>query len=127
MTKADKKPKFGYFLNFFVEIVDKLKTSCYNNFKSLKEVFIMDNKILFGILTILFNCIGVPCFMVGNTKKGVLAIVWYLVGFITVVNVIAWIDFIMGIIAALKIFQMSDEEYAAADKAELVKVIAWGA
>ena len=87
----------------------------------------MDNKILFGILTILFNGIGVPCFMVGNTKKGVLAIVWYLVGFITFINVIAWIDFIMGIIAAIKIFQMTDEEYAAADKAELVKVIAWGA
>ena len=85
----------------------------------------MDNRILFGILTILFNQIGVPCFMAGNTKKGILAIVWFLVGFITFINIIAWIDFVMGIIAAINIFKMTDEEFAAADKNDLVKVIAW--
>ena len=42
-------------------------------------------------------------------------------------DIIALIDFIKGLIVGIKILQMTDEEYAAADKAELVKVIAWGA
>ena len=35
----------------------------------------MDNRILFGIMTIIFNSVGVPCFMAGKTKTGVLRIV----------------------------------------------------
>ena len=31
----------------------------------------MDNKVLFGIMCIIFNCYGVPCFMQGNVEKGV--------------------------------------------------------
>ena len=31
----------------------------------------MENKILFGIMTIIFNAIGVPCFMLGKTKAGI--------------------------------------------------------
>lgn len=76
----------------------------------------MDNKILYGIMTIIFNSIGVPCFMQGKVKAGVLRIV---LGCITF-GVVGFINEIMGIIQGIKILCMSDEEYAAADKATLL-------
>ena len=76
----------------------------------------MDNKVLFGVMTIIFNSIGVPCFMQGKTKAGVLRIV---LGIVTC-GVISIINEIMGIIQGIKILCMSDEEYAAADKATLL-------
>ncbi len=69
----------------------------------------MDNKVLFGIMTILFNSIGVPCFMQGRTKSGILRIV---LGVVTC-GVIGIINEIMGIILGIKILTMSDEEYNA--------------
>lgn len=77
------------------------------------------NKIVFAIMNILFNQIGVPCFMIGNVKKGILTIVS---GLITL-GVVAIINFVFGIINAVKLFQMSDEDFAAADKATLTKTI----
>ena len=74
------------------------------------------NKIVFGILTILFNSIGVPCFIQGNVKAGILRIV---LGVVTC-GVIGFINEIMGIIQGIKILCMSDEEYAAADKSTLL-------
>ena len=79
----------------------------------------MDNKVVFAVVTLLFNQLGIPYFMMGNTKKGILTIVS---GFITF-GVVAIINAIKGILAAIKIFQMSDEDFAAADKAELVSTI----
>jgi hypothetical protein len=76
----------------------------------------MDNKILYGIMTIVFNSIGVPCFMQGKVKAGVLRIVLGVVSF----GVIGCINEIMGIIQGIKILCMSDEDYAAADKATLL-------
>lgn len=76
----------------------------------------MDNKILYGIMTIIFNAIGVPCFMQGKVKAGILRIV---LNFITF-GVIGIINEILGIIQGIKILCMSDEEYAAADKATLL-------
>jgi hypothetical protein len=76
----------------------------------------MDNKILYGIMTIIFNSIGVPCFMQGKVKAGVLRIV---LGCITF-GVVGVINEIMGIIQGIKILCMSDEDYAAADKATLL-------
>ena len=76
----------------------------------------MDNKILYGIMTIIFNSVGVPCFMQGKVKAGVLRIV---LGCITF-GVVGVINEIMGIIQGIKILCMSDEEYAAADKATLL-------
>ena len=35
----------------------------------------MDNKILFGIMCIVFNSYGVPCFMQGQVNTGVMRIV----------------------------------------------------
>ena len=69
----------------------------------------MDNKVLFGIMTILFNSIGVPCFMQGRAKSGILRIV---LGVVTC-GVIGVINEIMGIILGIKILTMSDEEYNA--------------
>ena len=82
----------------------------------------MDNKILFGIMTIIFNSIGVPCFMQGKIGAGILRII---LGFVTF-GIISFINEILGIIQGIKILCMSDEEYAAADKATLLKGIPSG-
>ena len=68
----------------------------------------MDNKILFGIMCIIFNAIGVPCFMQGNVGKGILRIVLGVVS----CGVIMVINEIMGIILGIQVLKMSDEEYA---------------
>ena len=78
----------------------------------------MDNRVLYGIMTLIFNSIGVPCFMQGKTKAGVLRIV---LGIVTC-GVISFINEIMGIIQGIKILCMSDEEYAAIeDKSTLLR------
>ena len=68
----------------------------------------MDNKILFGIMCIIFNAYGVPCFMQGQAGKGVKRII---LGVVTC-GVIAIINFVKGIILGIEILNMSDEEYA---------------
>lgn len=72
------------------------------------EAIIMDNKILFGIMCIVFNSIGIPCFMQGNAGKGVSRII---LGVVTC-GVIGIINTIKGIILGIQILNMSDEEYA---------------
>ena len=67
-------------------------------------------------MTLIFNSVGVPCFMQGKVKEGVLRIVLGCVTF----GVIACINEVMGIIQGIKILCMSDEDYAAADKATLL-------
>lgn len=69
----------------------------------------MDNRVLFGVLTILFNNIGVPCFILGKVKAGILRIV---LNFVTC-GIIGIINFIKGIMLGIKILKMTDEEYAA--------------
>ena len=76
----------------------------------------MDNRVLFGVMTLIFNSIGVPCFMQGKVKAGVLRII---LGIITC-DVIAIINTVFGIIQGIKILCMTDEEYAAIDKAQLL-------
>ena len=68
----------------------------------------MENKVLYGIMCIIFNSVGVPCFMRGDTKTGVLRIVLSIVS----CGVIGVINEIMGIILGIKVLCMSDEEYA---------------
>jgi hypothetical protein len=82
----------------------------------------MDNKVLFGVMTIIFNSIGVPCFMQGKVGAGILRII---LGVVTC-DVIAIINTILGIIQGIKILSMSDEEYAAADKASLLSGVPSG-
>ena len=76
----------------------------------------MDNKIVFGIMTIIFNCYGVPNFMIGDVKTGVLKIV---LGVVTC-SIVMIINAIKGIIQGIAILKMTDEEFAAANKADLV-------
>lgn len=72
----------------------------------------MENKVLFGVLTIIFNSYGVPCFMQGQIKAGVLRIVLAIVTF----GVIGIINLVKGILLGIKILKMSDAEYEAARK-----------
>ncbi len=67
----------------------------------------MNNKILFGIMCIIFNSYGVPCFMQGNVGVGVKRIIF---GVITC-GVIGIINAIKGIILGIQILNMSDEEF----------------
>lgn len=72
----------------------------------------MDNKIVFAIMTIIFNQIGVPNFLVGDKNTGIKKIIFGVIS----LGVIAIINAIQGIIQGIKILQMSDEDFAAADK-----------
>lgn len=78
----------------------------------------MDNRVLFGIMCIIFNAVGVPCFMQGNVKSGILRIVLCVVS----CGVIGVINEIFGIILGINVLKMSDEEFNA-QKATLTKGI----
>lgn len=69
----------------------------------------MDNRVLYGVMTLIFNSYGVPCFMRGDVKTGILRIVLACVTF----SVIGIINAIKGIILGIQILCMSDEEFAA--------------
>ena len=58
----------------------------------------MDNRVLFGIMCIIFNGYGVPCFMQGKKEIGIKRIL---------------INTIKGIIMGIEILKMTDEEYEA--------------
>ncbi len=68
----------------------------------------MDNRVLFGVMTIIFNAYGVPCFMAGKVKAGVLRIVLACV----TLGIIGTINAIMGIVQGIKILCMSDADFA---------------
>ena len=67
------------------------------------------NKTTYGILTLILNSYGFTSFANGNTKKGIMTIVS---GLITC-GVVGIINEIKGILLAIKIFKMSEEEFAA--------------
>lgn len=67
------------------------------------------NKTVFGIMTIIFNDIGVPCFIQGKIKTGILRIILSIV----TCGIIGLINFIKGIILGIKILKMTDEEFNA--------------
>ena len=69
----------------------------------------MDNRILFGIMCIIFNSYGVPCFMQGEVKKGIMRIVLGIVS----CGVIGIINVIKGIILGIQVLKMTDEEFNA--------------
>ena len=68
----------------------------------------MENRIIFGVMCIVFNHIGVPCFLQGRVKTGILRIV---LGIVTL-RVICVINVVKGIILGVKVLKMSDEEFA---------------
>lgn len=67
----------------------------------------MNNRVLFGVMCIIFNCYGVPCFMQGRVSTGILRIV---LGVVTC-GVIAIINFVKGIILGINVLKMTDEEF----------------
>ena len=69
----------------------------------------MDNKLVFGILTLLFHPFGVNCFLQGDSKTGIIRI---LITLFTC-NIGCTILFVMGVILGIKVLTMSDEEYEA--------------
>lgn len=69
----------------------------------------MDNRVLYGVMVLLFNAYGVPCFMAGNTEKGVKRLIF---GFITC-GIVALINGIKGLILGIQILSMTDEEFEA--------------
>ena len=69
----------------------------------------MDNRVLFGVMCIIFNSYGVPCFMQRRIKTGILRIVLAMVTF----GVIGVINFVKGIILGVNVLKMTDEEFAA--------------
>ena len=75
----------------------------------MKEVKTVDNKVLFGVLCILFNHLGVPCFIQGETKKGIIRLVLNFVTF----GIVGIINFIKGLLMGIEILKMSEEDYAA--------------
>lgn len=76
----------------------------------------MDNRQVYAILTILLNHIGVPCFLQGQKKEGIKRIILTCVTF----GVMGIIYMIKGIIKGIEILKMTDEEFAAVDKATLI-------
>jgi hypothetical protein len=65
------------------------------------------NKIAFGILTIAFNSVGVPCFMQKHIKTGIMRIVLGIVS----CGVIGIINEIKGIFLGISVLKMSNEEF----------------
>ena len=68
----------------------------------------MDNRVLFGVMCIIFNSYGVPCFMQGEVKKGVIRIILAIVTF----GIIGIINVVKGIILGIEVLKMTDEEFA---------------
>ena len=56
-------------------------------------------------MCIIFNSIGVPCFMQGEIKKGILRIVLGIITF----GIIEIINFVKGIILGVQVLKMTDE------------------
>ena len=69
---------------------------------------IIDNKMLFAVACF-FNGYGVPSFLKGDVKKGIKTLVLGLVtlGILFIVNTIK------GLMVAIEVIKMTDEEYAA--------------
>ena len=67
------------------------------------------DKTTFGVLTILFNGYGVPCFLQGKKELGIKRIIFGVVS----LGIIALINAIKGIFLGIEILKMSDEEFKA--------------
>ena len=79
------------------------------------------SKTVYALLVLFLNSWGITSFLNGNIKKGIFTI---LSSWITC-SVVGIINAIKGIILAISIFKMTDDEFAAADRASLESVIAF--
>lgn len=70
------------------------------------------DKTLFGIMAILFNGLGVPSFLLGKTKQGVIHIILTVgLSFFGIGIIFEIIFFVYGLMAGIKALQMSQEEF----------------
>ena len=67
----------------------------------------MDNRVLFGVMCIIFNSYGVPCFMQGRKKTGV----WRIVLGVVTLGIVGIINVVKGIILGVQVLKMTDEEF----------------
>ncbi len=65
------------------------------------------DRVVFGIMCILFNAIGIPCFMRGRVIFGILRIILMCATF----GVFGIVNGINGIMWGIRILKMSEEEY----------------
>ncbi len=68
------------------------------------------NKTLFAVMAIIFNPYGVPCFMQGQTKAGIIRIILSIIPFVGAV--FATINLVFGILLGIEVLKMTDEEFA---------------
>ena len=69
----------------------------------------MSNRVLFAVMCIIFNGYGVPCFMQGRKKDGIMRIVYGVIS----LGIIAVINTIKGILLGIEVLKMTDEEFEA--------------
>ncbi|MBQ4270031.1 MAG: hypothetical protein IJB97_10340 [Clostridia bacterium] len=67
----------------------------------------MDNRVLFGVMCIIFNSYGVPCFMQGRKKTGI----WRIVLGVVTFGIVGIINVVKGIILGVQVLKMTDEEF----------------
>ena len=67
------------------------------------------NKTTFGIMAIIFNAIGVPCFIQGQTKAGIIRIVLSVIP--VVGGVFGIINTVFGILLGIEVLKMTEEEF----------------
>ena len=67
------------------------------------------DKTKYGILTLMFNAYGATSFMNGNKKKGINTIL----SAVVTLGVVGLINAIKGIMLAIKVFKMTEEEFTA--------------
>ena len=76
------------------------------------------NKTTYAILTLMLNAYGATSFMNGDKKKGIKTIL----SAVVTLGIVGVINAFKGIFLAVKIFKLSDEEFAA-NKATLEDAI----
>lgn len=65
------------------------------------------DKTTFGILTIIFNCVGVPCFIQKKVSTGV----WRIILLFLTCGVVGLINEIKGIILGIQVLKMTEEDF----------------
>ena len=68
----------------------------------------MENRKLFGVMCILFNSLGVPCFMQKENKKGLKRLLFSVI----TLGILGIVNAIKGIILGIEVLKMTDEEFA---------------
>lgn len=74
-----------------------------------------NDRVLFGVMNIIFNSVGVPCFMRGNSGEGVKHIIFSII----TCGVMGIVYTVKGIIEGIRILNLSDEDYMKEKNAQI--------